>query len=74
MLSAFPLKTFAAVLCTCLLSVTLSAQKGSASDPYVLNPSALTVAWGYYWSEATPVLRVRSGDFLTVRTVITSSP
>lgn len=39
-----------------------------------MNPSATTVAWGYYWSEATPVLRVRSGDYLTVRTLITSSP
>ena len=72
--SAFSLKTAAATFCACILSFTLSAQKGSAADPYVLNPSATTVAWGYYWSEATPVLRVRSGDYLTVRTLITSSP
>ena len=71
---AFSLKTAAATFCVCILSLTLSAQKGSASDPYILNPSAATVAWGYYWTEATPVLRVHSGDYLTVRTLITSSP
>lgn len=33
-----------------------------------------TVAWGYYWSEATPVLRIRSGDIVEVETMLTSSP
>src|SRR5580693_9408455 len=56
------------------LSLTLSAQKGSISDPYVLNPTASTVVWGYYWSEATPVLHVQSGDYVRVRTVLTNSP
>jgi acetamidase/formamidase len=59
----------------CLLSLSLLAQgSGSAADPYVLNPSASTVVWGYYWSEAKPVLHVRSGDYVRVRTVLTSSP
>jgi acetamidase/formamidase len=57
------------------LSLTVSAQKqGIASDPYVLNPSASTVVWGYYWSEAKPVLHVQSGDYVRVRTVLTNSP
>lgn len=58
-----------------MLSLTSAAQKkGSASDPYVLNPGPGTVAWGYYWSEAIPVLRIQSGDYVKVRTVLTSNP
>lgn len=57
-----------------LLSVAARAQKGSARDPHVLNPSPATVAWGYYWSEAIPVLRIQSGDHVTVRTLLTSTP
>ena len=33
-----------------------------------------TVAYGYYWSEAKPVLRIASGDILDVDTLITNSP
>jgi acetamidase/formamidase len=59
----------------CLLSLSLLAQgSGSVTDPYVLNPSASTVVWGYYWSEAKPVLHIQSGDYVRVRTVLTSSP
>jgi acetamidase/formamidase len=39
-----------------------------------LMPSPSTVAWGYYWSEAKPVLRVKSGEAVDVGTLITSSP
>lgn len=27
------------------------------------------IAWGYYWSEAKPVLRIRSGDTVSIQTV-----
>lgn len=33
-----------------------------------------TVAYGYYWSEAKPVLRIASGDIVDVDTLITSTP
>jgi len=33
-----------------------------------------TVAYGYYWSEATPALRVASGDIIDVDTLLTNSP
>jgi len=39
-----------------------------------LPASPSTVAWGYYWSEAEPVLRVASGDVVEVETLLTSSP
>jgi len=57
------------------LSVTLNAQeKGTSTNPYTLEPSPATVAWGYYWSEASPVLRIRSGDYVRVHTLLTSNP
>ena len=33
-----------------------------------------TVAYGYYWSEAKPALRVRSGDIVNVETMLTNTP
>jgi hypothetical protein len=33
-----------------------------------------TVAYGYYWSDAQPVLRVRSGDIVDVDTLLTNTP
>jgi len=39
-----------------------------------LEPSPATVAWGYYWSAARPVLTIASGDTIEVHTLITSSP
>lgn len=58
-----------------VLSLSVAAQKlGSASNPYVLNPTPATVAWGYYWSDAAPVLHIHSEDYVRVRTVLTSNP
>jgi acetamidase/formamidase len=56
-------------------ALSLQAQKqGSASNPYVLNPSPATVAWGNYWWEMPPALRIKSGDYVKVHTLITSTP
>ena len=33
-----------------------------------------TIAYGYYWSEAKPVLRIASGDIIDVDTLLTNSP
>ena len=55
-------------------TLTSTAQQGSASNPYILNPTPSTVVWGYYWSEAVPALHMHSGDYVNVRTVLTSSP
>ena len=54
--------------------ITTAQTNGTETNPYVLKPSATTVAWGYYWSEAPPVLRIQSGDFVTIHTLITSNP
>lgn len=55
-------------------SFTVTAQKGSSADPYVLIPSPTTVAWGHYWSEMPPALRIRSGEYVKVHTLLTSNP
>ena len=63
------------LLVVCVLSFSLSAQtKGTLADPYILNPSPTTVAWGHYWSEMPPALRIRSGDYVKVHTLLTSNP
>jgi acetamidase/formamidase len=41
------------------------------STPIVLNATPTTVAWGYYWSKAKPVLTVRSGDTVRIQTLST---
>jgi acetamidase/formamidase len=33
-----------------------------------------TVAYGYYWSEARPALRIESGDIIDVDTLLTNTP
>lgn len=61
------------------LGVTLWAwgargQANPAGELHELPATPSTVAWGYYWSEAEPVLRVASGDVVRVVTMITNSP
>ncbi len=57
------------------LSVLAGAQgNGTVTNSFVLAPSSTTVAWGYYWSEARPVLRIHSGNYVQVHTLITSNP
>jgi acetamidase/formamidase len=41
------------------------------SAPLFLPASPSTVAWGYYWSQAKPVLTVNSGDEVRVQTLST---
>lgn len=61
------------------LVVGVVAGVGSSGSPdtaarHELPATPETVAWGYYWSEAEPVLRIESGDIVHVETMITSSP
>jgi len=39
-----------------------------------LDPSPKTIAWGHYDASSTPVLRVKSGDTVQVRTLLTNNP
>jgi acetamidase/formamidase len=53
------------------LTVTPSAQKPPV---HRLQATPETVAYGYYWSEAKPVLRIASGDIIDVDTLLTNTP
>jgi len=39
-----------------------------------LEATPATVAYGYYWAEAKPALRIASGDIIDVDTLLTNSP
>src|SRR5678816_4732555 len=54
--------------------VALTAQGQSPSRTHRLEATPSTVAYGYYWSEAAPVLRVASGDIIDVDTMLTNNP
>ena len=45
-----------------------------AGRSHTLMPTPKTVAWGWYDAEGEPVLRVNSGDDITVRALSTCSP
>jgi acetamidase/formamidase len=39
-----------------------------------LAATPMTVAYGYYWADAKPVLRIASGDIVDVDTLLTNTP
>ena len=57
-----------------LLSATLVATASFAQTVHQLPATPTTVAYGYYWSEAKPALRIRSGDIVEVETMLTNTP
>ena len=65
------LRTAAAAVAA--FSVTLAAQT-TAPKTHRLEATPSTVAYGYYWADAPPVLRIASGDIIDVDTLLTNSP
>src|SRR4249919_3883413 len=55
------------------LVVTVSGQTPSPRT-HRLEATPKTVAYGYYWSEAPPVLTIASGDIIDVDTLLTNTP
>jgi acetamidase/formamidase len=53
---------------------TTSAASASPPTTHRLEATPSTVAYGYYWSEAVPVLRIASGDIIDVDTLLTNTP
>src|SRR4051812_14221708 len=53
------------------LAAALHAQ---APKVHRLEATPSTIAYGYYWSEAKPVLRIASGDIIDVDTLLTNTP
>ena len=56
------------------LSVMTSLGQAPSPKTHRLEATPSTVAYGYYWSEAKPVLRIASGDIIDVDTLLTSTP
>ena len=56
--------------------ISLAAACAIAHPPktHRLEATPATVAYGYYWSEAPPVLRIDSGDIIDVDTLLTNTP
>ena len=46
----------------------------SAPTTHRLEVTPSTVAYGYYWADAKPVLRIASGDIIDVDTLLTNTP
>jgi acetamidase/formamidase len=65
-------RLFARATFVVLIAASLSAQ--SSGKTHRLEATPNTVAYGYYWSEAKPVLRIASGDVIDVDTLLTNSP
>jgi acetamidase/formamidase len=59
---------------TALLLLLPSLAAAQVPKVHRLPASPETVAWGYYWSGARPVLRIASGDIVEVETLLTSTP
>ncbi len=51
----------------------LAAQQTSPQT-HRLEATPETVAYGYYWADAKPVLRIPSGDIIDVDTLLTNNP
>ncbi len=62
---------------TACLAIALGASLAGAPQSgrvHRLEASPATVAYGYYWADATPVLRIASGDVVDVDTLLTNTP
>ena len=64
-----------AALGVTILATGLQPQ-GTSPQPrtHRLEATPQTVAYGYYWAEAKPVLRIVSGDIIDVDTLLTNTP
>jgi acetamidase/formamidase len=60
----------------CVALAAYAALSGQTRTPktHRLEATPATVAYGYYWSDAKPALRIASGDIIDVDTLLTNSP
>ena len=69
-------KHVAPFIVPCAALAACAALSGQTRTPktHRLEATPATVAYGYYWSEAKPALRIASGDIIDVDTLLTNSP
>jgi acetamidase/formamidase len=72
----FDLCLSAAALAAALSAIACAPAHAATHVPKTqrLEATPATVAYGYYWSEAPPVLRIDSGDIIDVDTLLTNTP
>src|SRR5215470_11854340 len=61
----------------CFATAALAAAPAVRARPpatHRLEATPATVVYGYYWSEAAPVLHIDSGDVIDVDTLLTNTP
>ena len=61
-------------LCGAFVLIAAAAPSAQAPKTHRLEATPATVAYGYYWAEAKPVLRIASGDIIDVDTLLTNTP
>jgi acetamidase/formamidase len=69
-----PAARLAAAAVAALALVLAPAVAGAAPKTHRLEATPATVAYGYYWADAAPVLRIASGDIIDVDTLLTNTP
>jgi len=57
-----------------ILALAALGVRAQSPKTHRLEATPSTVAYGYYWSEAKPALRIASGDIIDVDTLLTNSP
>jgi len=65
------------IIAVFIAAAALACAGAAAAHPpqvHRLEATPSTVAYGYYWSAAPPVLRIDSGDIIDVDTLLTNTP
>jgi acetamidase/formamidase len=70
------MKTATSVLLTVIATLPSMVGVAAVAAPatHRLEATPATVAYGYYWADAMPVLRIASGDIIDVDTLLTNTP
>ncbi len=64
----------ALLVCTLALAASVAVRSQTTVRTHRLEATPATVAFGYYWADARPALRIASGDIIDVDTLLTNSP
>ena len=68
------MKAFCTTVTAAVCALGVVSAQSHKPKTHRLEATPATVAYGYYWSEAKPVLRVASGDIIDVDTLLTNTP
>src|SRR5260221_10437734 len=63
-----------AAIALAALALATFTVRAQSPKTHRLEATPSTVAYGYYWADAKPALRIASGDIVDVDTLLTNSP